>query len=341
LITHAFFKALLFLGSGSVIHGVEHGVLHTGEHVDPQDMFNMGGLRKKMPITFWTFLIGGFALSGFPIITAGFWSKDEILAEAFGNHHWVVFAVLSFAAFLTAFYTMRQITLTFLGKPRTESAHHAHETTWTMTLPLVFLAVFAVTIGWAGISNSFPLLGGILPNFVHEFIGGTLIELPEVLPFNFAPLLVSIVASLGGLSLGWLVYRHQEAGAPDPLMSALGPVHKLLKNKYYFDELYNVIFVRPAYWLSDNFTNQILDRGIIDGILHFIARIASNVGHIFRNYFDKPVVNGFGDFVGEGIKKIGRTIKVIQTGKVQQYLIMALILAFGAMFYFVFTIFQH
>jgi hypothetical protein len=88
LITHAFFKALLFLGSGSVIHGMEHGVLHTGNHkVDPQDMFNMGGLRKKMPITFWTFLIGGFALSGFPLITAGFWSKDEILADAWAHHY--------------------------------------------------------------------------------------------------------------------------------------------------------------------------------------------------------------------------------------------------------------
>ena len=91
LVTHAFFKALLFLGSGSVIHGVEHGVLHTGEHVDPQDMFNMGGLRKKMPITFVTFLIGGFALAGFPLITAGFWSKDEILAAC--SEHWVVFVV--------------------------------------------------------------------------------------------------------------------------------------------------------------------------------------------------------------------------------------------------------
>ena len=103
LFTHAFFKALLFLGSGSVIHGVEHGKLHTGDTADPQDMLNMGGLRKKMPITFWTFLIGGFALSGFPLITAGFWSKDEILAEAFGNGHWVVFIVLALSAFITAF----------------------------------------------------------------------------------------------------------------------------------------------------------------------------------------------------------------------------------------------
>jgi len=99
LITHAFFKALLFLGSGSVIHGMEHGVLHTGNHkVDPQDMFNMGGLRKKMPITFWTFLIGGFALSGFPLVTAGFWSKDEILADAWGHGHMAVFITLAVAA---------------------------------------------------------------------------------------------------------------------------------------------------------------------------------------------------------------------------------------------------
>jgi NADH-quinone oxidoreductase subunit L len=341
LITHAFFKALLFLGSGSVIHGVEHGVLHSGEEVDPQNMFNMGGLRKKMPITFWTFLIGGLALSGFPIITAGFWSKDEILAEAFGNGHWVVFIVLAIAAFLTAFYTGRQITLTFLGKPRTESAHHAQETTWTMTVPLMILAVFAIILGWSGISESFPLIGGILPNFVHEFIGGTLLEPPEVLPFNAWPLIVSIIAALGGLSLGWLVYRNQKEGAEDPLKVRLGSVYTVLQNKYYFDELYNLIFVRPAYWIADNFTNQILDRGIIDGILHFIARVASNVGHVFRNYFDKPVVNGFGDFVGEGVKKFGRSIKIIQTGKVQQYLLMALILAFGAMFYFVFTLFQR
>jgi NADH-quinone oxidoreductase subunit L len=341
LFTHAFFKALLFLGSGSVIHGVEHGVFHTGERVDPQDMFNMGGLRKKMPITFWTFLVGGFALSGFPFITSGFWSKDEILSEAFGNGHWVVFITLSLAAFITAFYTMRQITLTFLGQPRTESAHHAQETHWTMTLSLIVLAVFALSFGWAGISETFPVIGGILPNFIHEFVGATLIEIPETLPFNAWPLVVSLVVSLSGLTLGWLVYRNQKVGAEDPLKSALGPIYTLIKNKYYFDELYDLIFVRPAYWLADNFTNQILDRGIIDGILHFIARIASNVGHIFRNYFDKPVVNGFGDFVGEGIKKVGRTIKVIQTGRVQQYLLMALVLAFGAMFYVLFTLIQH
>ncbi len=166
LVTHAFFKALLFLDSGSVIHGMEHGVMHTGEHVDAQNMFNMGGLRKKMPITFWTFLIGGLALSGFPVLTAGFWSKDEIFAEAFGNGHLVVFITLAVAAFLTAFYTMRQITLTFLGEPRTKAAEHASETPWTMTVPLIVLAVFAVGYGWAGIPEDFPLSGRSHPQLV-------------------------------------------------------------------------------------------------------------------------------------------------------------------------------
>jgi NADH-quinone oxidoreductase subunit L len=210
-----------------------------------------------------------------------------------------------------------------------------------MTLPLILLAIFAVAVGWAGISGEFPIIGGILPNVVHEFIGSTLAELPELLPFSIVPLLVSLVVALGGLTLGWLVYRNQKAGAEDPLQKALGPVHKILKNKYYVDEFYNLVFVRPAYWISDTFTNQILDRGIIDGILHFIARVASSVGGILRNYFDKPVVNGFGDFVGEGVKKIGRGLKVIQTGRVQQYLLMALVLAFGAMFFLAYTFLQH
>ena len=340
LLTHAFFKALLFLGSGSVIHGVEHGVLHTGEDIDPQDMFNMGGLRKKMPFTFWTFLIGGFALSGFPFLTAGFWSKDEILADAFAHANWPVLIVLAFAALLTAFYTMRQITLTFLGKSRTESAEHAVESKWTMTLPLVLLAVFAIAAGWPGIPEDFPLIGGFIPNFVHEFVGETLAEHPETITFSWIPLLISLGVSLGGLALGWWVYRDIPAGAPDPLEKPLGPVYKLLKNKYYFDELYEFIFVRPAWWLSRTFTYLWMDRKIIDGFLHFIARISFSLGGIFRNYIDKPIVNGFGDFVGESVKRIGRSGRFIQTGRIQQYMVMALIIAFGTLFYYLFFLSQ-
>jgi len=347
LVTHAFFKALLFLGSGSVIHGMEHGVAassthaadampgqegpagvrKTHEHVDAQNMSNMGGLRRKMPVTFWTFLIGGFALSGFPLITAGFWSKDEILADAFGNGHLAVFLALALAALLTAFYTMRQITLTFLGQPRTQAAEHAHESVWTMTAPLVVLAVFAVAAGWAGIPEHFPGLGGLVPNWFQDFVVGALPEHPETLAFNPIPLLTSVVVALGGLFLGWLVYRRVRAGAEDPLKKPLGLLYTVWERKYGFDELYSWAFVRPAYWFAGTFVYRWLDRGVVDGILHGVARIALRLGSALRNYFDVPVINGTADRVGQGIKRAGQEFRVLQSGRVQQYLIVGLVFA--------------
>jgi len=336
LVTHAFFKALLFLGSGSVIHGMEHGVLHTGNHkVDPQDMFNMGGLKDKMPRTFWTFLIGGFALSGFPLLTAGFWSKDEILADAWA-HNQAVFWVLAIAAFLTAFYTMRQITLTFLGKARTKEAEHAHETSLWMTGPLMVLAVFAVGFGWLGIPEHFPGLGGLLPNWVHDFLAHGLPEwlYAEVPEFSWIPLLTSLVVALGGLGLGWLVYRDVPSAEEDPVKKVLGPVHTLLKNKYYFDELYDFLFVRPAKWFSEKFVFEGMDRKVIDGILHLVAQVTYWLGGIFRNYFDLPVVNKFiGDTLGAAVPQwFGAQIRKIQTGVVQTYMILAMVVAFGSLF---------
>jgi NADH-quinone oxidoreductase subunit L len=341
LMTHAFFKALLFLGSGSVIHGVEHGMHHThAEGLDPQNMMNMGGLRKRMPVTFWTFLIGGFALSGFPLVTAGFWSKDAILGGAWEGGYVVVFVVLALSAFLTAFYTMRQISLTFLGQPRTKAAEHASESDpifRTILFALVVLAFFAITAGWAGIPESFPGLGGLLPNWFHEFVGGTLLERPEAEAFNIVPLATSLVVALGGLLLGWLTYRNVPAGAAarDPLEAPLGPIHTLLKNKYYFDEMYAFAFVRPAVWLSETFVSTWVDRGVIDGTLHLVARTAIPIGNAFRNYFDAPVVNGSGDLVGNSVKWFGRTFRVIQTGKVQQYLlvVMVIMLVLGAVLF--------
>jgi NADH-quinone oxidoreductase subunit L len=340
LVTHAFFKALLFLGSGSVIHGMEHGVFHVDDHhTDPQDMFNMGGLRKKMPITFWTFLIGGFALSGFPLVTAGFWSKDEIFADAFAHGKWPVLATLALAAFLTAFYTMRQITLTFLGKPRTEAADHAHETPWTMTTPLVILAVFAVVIGWTGIPEQFPVLGGLVPNWFHG-VAYALPEgsIPKGIEFNWIPLIISLVVALGGLGLGWLVYKDVKAGGQDPLKKPLGGLYKVLQNKYYFDEFYDAVFVKPAYWFSETFSYLWMDRKVIDGILHAISRFSYALGVFFRDFIDGPLVNGFGDLMGEGTKWLGDKIKVVQTGKVQQYMLIALGFAFVALIYFVFNV---
>lgn len=322
LITHAFFKALLFLGSGSVIHGMEHGVLHTGNHeVDPQNMFNMGGLRRKMPITFWTFLIGGFALSGFPVLTAGFWSKDEILADAFGNGHWTVFATLAIAAFMTAFYTMRQITLTFLGEARTDEAEHAQETKWTMTAPLVILAFFAVTYGWVGIPEHFPVLGGLIPNWFHGFVGGTLAEEPVAPAFNFIPLFTSLVVALGGLYAGWLVYRNVKSPAEDKLQI---PV---LKNKWYFDEIYDFLFVKPAYWFSETFVSAWMDKGLIDGILHSFGKVTGWLGDTIRKYIDLKFINEtLGDGTADVTQWVGRNLRPIQTGRVQQYLMLALVL---------------
>ncbi len=332
LITHAFFKALLFLGSGSVIHGMEHGVLHTGNHkVDPQDMFNMGGLRKKMPITFWTFLIGGFALSGFPLVTAGFWSKDEILADAWYHNHYLVFGTLALAAFLTAFYTMRQITLTFLGEPRTKEAEHAQETPWTMTTPLVVLSVFAIGYGWVGIPEKFPLIGGLFPNWFHDFVGHTLAEVPKAPEFSWIPLLTSIVVALGGLTAGYFAYRNVKSSEEDKLQIPI------LKNKWYFDELYDFLFVKPSAWISEVLVSKWMDQGLIDGILHIFGPTTGGIGGAIRNYFDVPVINRFfGDGSADATWWVGKNLRPIQTGRIQQYLILSLfvLIVVGGLLYF-------
>jgi NADH-quinone oxidoreductase subunit L len=234
---------------------------------------------------------------------------------------------------------MRQITLTFLGKPRSKSAEHAHESRWTMTVPLIVLAFFGITAGWVNIPETFPILGRLVPNFFHDFIAETLAEHPEAVAFNFVPFLTSVVVSLGGLYLGWVVYRRVKVGESDPIEKPLGPVYTVLKNKYYFDELYDFLFVRPAKWLAETFTYNWMDQKVIDGILHSLGRIATVVGRLFREWIDKPIVNGFGDFVGEGTKRIGRSLKFIQTGRVQQYMVMALVIAFGALFFYLFRFF--
>jgi NADH-quinone oxidoreductase subunit L len=331
LVTHAFFKALLFLGSGSVIHGVEHGALETNDHADPQDMFNMGGLRSRMPITFWTFLIGGLALSGFPVLTAGFWSKDEILAEAFGRGQLAVFITLTSAALLTAFYTMRQITLTFLGEPRSRAAEHASENGWTMTAPLVVLAVFAISAGWVGIPHDF--LGLTLRRgWFHEFVGSTLAQPEEAVAFNVVPLLASVAASLLGLLLGWLAYRNVKTAAEDRFQIPL------LKNKYYVDEAYDFLFVRPAVWFAEIFVSLWMDRGLIDGVLHGIARATAAIGSAVRRYFDLLIINRLiGDGTAFVTKSAGRGLRPIQSGRVQQYLILGLFVFFligGLLYYF-------
>ncbi len=345
LAAHAFFKALLFLGSGSVIHGMEHGhheVAHhghnSGEHeeeewFDPQDMRNMGGLRQKMPWTFWTFVIGGLALAGLPFITAGFWSKDEILAEAFfgGSEgsilELLIFLALAFAALMTAFYTARQITMTFLGKPRTEAAEHAHESTWWMVAPLVYLAVFAIGFGWLGIPDNFLGLGLGEINQIHHFVNYELAEElhQETIPFSFVPLLTSLVVALGGLYLGYRTYTEKlvTPETPDPMSVRLGALFTHMNRKWYFDELYDMIFVQPAKRLAA-WVYDFIDRTVIDGVLHWVARTTFAFGGVLR-LFDRVVINGAADLVADLTKAFARSFRHIQTGQVQNYVFLALI----------------
>lgn len=348
LITHAFFKALLFMGSGSVIIGCHH----------EQDMMELGGLRKKMPKTFWTFLAGGLALSGFPLITAGFWSKDEILAHAwhefthYGTASWPFFVwlLLTIAAFLTAFYTARQISLTFLGKTRSHHAEHAHETPNTMTIPLILLAFFAITLGWVGIPEEIVGHGN---NWFHTFVGHEYAATPLSVPV----MLLSSGLAVGGLGLGWLVYGRKplEAGQMDPLQKAMGKIrlgwlYKAMQNRFYFDELYRVIFINTSVKLADIFYNFDYN-WVINPIVNLVGTITRGISDLF-NTFDEKVIDSLVNFTGlSGIKLsdlggitdlkvvdgivngvadvtgwVGENVlRPIQTGKVQNYLLILLI----------------
>ena len=370
LITHGFFKALLFMAAGSVIHGMEHGEHHAHEHgghghddsqhhegeshFDPQDMSNMGGLRKTMPVTFWTFLIGGLSLSGLPIITAGFWSKDEILADAWlgidkygSGAHALVFVMLALAAFMTAFYTMRQISLTFAGEPRTEAARHANLgqgiVSLTMTLPLIILALFAVFAGFVGVPNDFPLLGSIFSpehNAFHHLAIESL-PLPETTaafaslpdyhphapPFNIVPVATSFIVALLGLGLGYMMYWRKplQAGQADPLEVALGPLHTLFKNRYYLDDIYGAAFVKPSQWLAAQVI-VLLDRGLIDAILHIIARLFTWLGDLTK-VLNLWLIDGVGDGIPIAIFNAGGWLRRMQTGRIQLYMLLVLVAA--------------
>ncbi len=349
LIMHAFFKALLFLGSGSVIHGVEHGH-HHGAHAghghehhgkheeayfDPQDMRNMGGLLRRMPTTGWTFIIGAAALSGFPLVTAGFWSKDEILADAWYTGHTLVFWTLASAALLTAFYSFRQVFMTFFGQPRTEAAAHAVESTRSMTVPLMILAVFAVAAGWVGIPEWFPGVGPLLGNPLGVMLGAQaeVYHLHyESLPPQSVPLLVSVVVSLGGIFLAWLVYGRKPlaAGQPDPLERWLGPIHTVLRHKYYFDELYGslpkvrpALVVRFALWLTA--VLRAFDARVIDGIVNGIGYGGRRLARGLRLFFDELFVDGAVNGTGFVAQVAGSVLRFVQNGQVQFYLLIVLL----------------
>lgn len=252
LFTHAFFKALLFLAAGSVIHAV-----HT------QNIHEMGGLSSKMKITTWTFAIGALALSGIPPFS-GFWSKDAILTEAYANGHTILFVVGLIAAFFTAFYMSRLFFLVFTGKPRGTHTGHAHESPAVMTVPLVVLAVLAVVSGFV-MTPFNGWFGEWLTGRTSEEHGSGLV------------MALSTIAGLLGLGLGYWLYgaRGASRGGDEGNASWL---YRLVNRKYYIDELYDVVFVKPLKALGSLLTR--FDQYVVDGIVRSCASAVSNLGRI-------------------------------------------------------------
>lgn len=259
LVTHAFFKALLFLGAGSIIHG-------TGT----QDMYDLGSLSKKMKITTVTFLIGSLSLAGmFPL--AGFWSKDEILAEAFKGGHYLVFAVLLFTAFLTALYMGRLCFLVFFGKERNRQIH-AHESPATITIPLLAMAIPAALIGFIGS----PLSGGAFSSWLGAEHAG---------PPSLFLMASSLLVVLAGVFSAWAIY-HRKTITEDEIKKKIALIYGVLQNKYFFDEIYDRLLGRPALSLS-YYLNR-FDGLVVDGA---VRAVASTVVGTTReaSWFDRKV----------------------------------------------------
>jgi NADH-quinone oxidoreductase subunit L len=260
LVTHAFFKALLFLGAGSVIHGL------SGE----QDLRKMGGLAPRMMTTTVTFLVGAFGLAGVPPL-AGFFSKDEILGAVFHGHHYLLWALLVVGAFMTAFYTFRVVFLAFFGGPRMpkEVAHHIHESPTVMTLPLVVLAILTVVAGLAvGIPSS---QGTAFAHFLAPVL--PLDEAEHSAGVAFSLLVLSAFVAIAGVALAWAVYGRIPVRAAS-IGVARNPLHKLLIEKYYVDEIYDALFVKPIYHLS-LWLARVFDPGLIDGIVNGVATMVA------------------------------------------------------------------
>jgi NADH-quinone oxidoreductase subunit L len=286
LFTHAFFKALLFLSAGSVMHAMGNVI----------DMREFGGLRRLMPVTHVTFLCGAAALAGVPLLS-GFWSKDLILesltAASEGRHpyhqsFYVLLLVALFAAFLTAFYTFRAYFLTFWGETRTppEAGHHAHESPPVMTVPLVVLALGAVAVGAAvePFNHAFSHFLGHTPSLQQagRMNGATG---PEHHGFNWAIAGLSALLALGGVALAGLVYGH---GGPEKVPAPLEPIYALSRNKLYVDEIYYALLVRPAEWLA--FMAKVFDQ-FLDSLARLIAAVPRFVGSVVR-----PIQNGLVQF---------------------------------------------
>jgi NADH-quinone oxidoreductase subunit L len=277
LVTHAFFKALLFLGAGSVIHAL------AGE----QDLRRMGGLARKIPVTWYTMLVATVAISGLPPFS-GFFSKDEILAGAYFAGKPVIFALLLVGSALTTFYMWRLVLLVFHGRSRMdhEVAHHVHESPPVMTVPLVILAVLAAGAGVWGLPGEH---GTALSRFLAPVLAGDHAAGGGHHGPSWALMTVSVVASLAGLAVAWQLYVRGRAEIAKIGVPQNG-LHRLLLNKYYVDELYDRMFVRPLFALS-RWCAEAVDTRVIDGVVNGIAAVIARAAAGLRRYQTGFVMN--------------------------------------------------
>jgi len=340
LVTHAFFKALLFLSAGSIILGLERGHHHLahGHHeergkkkeerghkehheevFDPGDMRNMGGLRKTMPVTFWLYMTGTLALMGiFPF--AGFWSKDEILLDA-SLHYPTVYLLLTIAAFFTAFYMGRQIWMVFFGEARHEAAAHAEESKPIITVPLMVLAALSILGG----ALNLPFEG--FHNLTH-WLGHTLGEV-EGLPLNLQVAGISTGLALLAIIISWLIYGRNtlHAGQPDPLKKPLGFIFTGMENKWFVDEGYWAVIINPfvkgSQFLADvidwRFWHDFVHDKVIAGTYNWLSNIALN------DYADQRGIDAFANALGKWTKDLSAAMRKVQNGFVRSYALSVLL----------------
>jgi NADH-quinone oxidoreductase subunit L len=338
LVTHAFFKALLFLSAGSIIQGIERGehqVEHDPnlrkrmkheQHFDPQDMRNMGGLRHKMRTTFWVYLIGALALSGIAPL-AGFWSKDEILAEASAINP-IVYWMLLIAAFFTAFYMGRQIFMVFFGEARSEPATHAKESPAVMTIPLIILAFLSITGGFLNFPTWHTFTTWLDHTIQVVAEGGAGAEAP-VIGFNFVVAILSTLLALGAIVLAWYLYMRRakemeklplNQRPDDPLRGIIGPVFTVLENKYWVDEFYGYVVVKPYQWLS-KFLAEKVDWAFWHDFVHdkILVRGFNGLTRLLAGPIDLGLIDGFANFLGDGFKELAAQMRKLQSGFVRNY----------------------
>jgi NADH-quinone oxidoreductase subunit L len=325
LMTHAFFKACLFLGSGAVIHSMHHALHHAHSHDDPQDMRNMGGLWKKMPMTAWTFMIATVAIAGIPPL-AGFFSKDEILWQAFSNPHhgslnYLLWGFGAIAAGLTAFYMFRLVFMTFFGECRInpKCKDHLHESPMVIVFPLIVLAFLSFVGGWIGVPKLLgDLLGGVSNKFEHflepvfkfseHYVAAHAHVEHHSHSLEWGLMALSVIIAVVGITVAYTMYV-KDTSLPARFTATFPALHRAVYNKWYIDELYDFLFVNPC----------------------------KALGNFLWKGFDVVVVDGIVDGVGTLVMAFSKGLKSFQSGYVHNY---ALSMALGVVVIIAFYVFR-